>query len=60
MAELEPSNAMARIDAAIARIEAAIETRANAADTLQKRHGALKARMVEAVAALDDMLARGA
>ncbi len=59
MAETEPSPAMARIDAAMARIEAATELHAHAADTLQKRHGALKARMVEAVAALDDMLARG-
>lgn len=60
MAETEPSTAMTRIDSAIARIEIAIESRAHAVDTLQKRHGALKARMVEAVAALDDMLARGA
>ncbi len=60
MAEPQPSAAMARIDTAITRIEAAIESQAHTADTLRKRHGALKARMVEAVAALDDMLARGA
>lgn len=59
MAEPDPAAAMARIDAAISRIEAAARARARAADTLHKRHGALKARIVEAVAALDETLARG-
>ena len=48
-----------RIDAAFARIEAAIATRAKEARTLAHRHDALKARMAEAVAALDDVIARG-
>ena len=50
---------LARIDAALLRIEAAVAARAEAAEAMQHRHGALKARMVEAVAALDEMLARG-
>ena len=49
-----------RIDAAVARIEAAIAARATAGDALARRHEALKARMAEAVAALDDVIARGA
>ena len=59
MADPDPSSAMARIDAAIVRIEASIDLRARAAEKMQQRHGALKARMVEAAAALDDVLARG-
>ncbi|MDQ2893302.1 MAG: hypothetical protein M3R64_09490 [Pseudomonadota bacterium] len=47
-----------RIDDAIARIEAAIDTRATAAERLSHRHAALKARMAEAVAALDEVIAR--
>ena len=50
--------AVGRIDAAIARIEASIAGRAEAADALGRRHAALKARMAEAVAALDDVIAR--
>lgn len=49
-----------RIDAAVARIETAIAARAAAGDALARRHDALKARMAEAVAALDDVIARGA
>lgn len=49
-----------RIDAALARIEAAVDARARAADALARRHAALKARMAEAVTALDDVIARGA
>ena len=48
-----------RIDAALARIEAAIAARAADGDALARRHAALKARMAEAVAALDDVVARG-
>jgi prefoldin subunit 5 len=51
-------SAVARIDAAIARITSAIDTRAQAADALAQRHAALKARMAEAVEALDDVIAR--
>ena len=49
-----------RIDAAIARIEAAIAKRTKDAESLAQRHDALKARMAEAVAALDDVIAREA
>ena len=48
-----------RIDAAIARIEAAIARRAESGDALARRHAALKARMAEAVSALDEVIARG-
>lgn len=49
-----------RIDAAIARIEAASARRARATDADAARHAALRARMTEAIAALDDVIARGA
>ena len=52
------TSAVDRIDAAIARIEAQIAARADAADALARRHAALKARMAEAVSALDDVIAR--
>lgn len=52
-------SAVDRIDAAIARIENAIAARAAAGDALARRHAALKARMAEAVSALDDVIARG-
>ncbi|WP_267381024.1 hypothetical protein [Sphingomonas sp. GC_Shp_6] len=55
----DPHSAAARVDAAIARIEGAIAARAASADALARRHDALKARMAEAVAALDDVIARG-
>ena len=48
-----------RIDAAIARIEAAVAARATSAEALSRRHAALKARMVEAVKSLDEVLMRG-
>jgi hypothetical protein len=51
-------SAVDRIDVAIARIEAQIAARSEAADALANRHAALKARMAEAVAALDDVIAR--
>ncbi|MDE0879465.1 MAG: hypothetical protein OSB00_12510 [Sphingomonas bacterium] len=47
-----------RIDSAIARIEAAIDARAHDAEKLSRRHAALKARMAEAVSALDEVIAR--
>jgi hypothetical protein len=46
-----------RIDHAIARIERAIRTAKE--DALARRHAALKARMAEAVSALDDVISRG-
>lgn len=55
----ETRPAAARIDAALSRIEGAIDARARSADALAKRHAALKARMAEAVSALDDVIARG-
>ncbi|MDY0958607.1 hypothetical protein SOM26_07910 [Sphingomonas sp. CFBP8993] len=48
-----------RIDHAIARIERAMRTRAAKEDALARRHAALKARMSEAVTALDDVISRG-
>lgn len=53
-----PPSAIDRIDLAIARIETQIAQRTQAADALAQRHAALKARMAEAVAALDDVIAR--
>lgn len=47
-----------RIERAIARIEAAIDARARDAEQLARRHAALKARMAEAVSALDEVIAR--
>ncbi|MEG8015753.1 hypothetical protein [Sphingomonas sp. 22R3R2A-7] len=40
------------------RIEAAINARAESGAALARRHAALKARMAEAVAALDDVITR--
>ena len=48
-----------RIDAALARIEKAIAARTAGAEALARRHAALKARMAEAVSALDDVISRG-
>lgn len=48
-----------RIEAALARIEAAARARAEDSAALAARHAALRARMTEAVSALDDVLARG-
>ena len=54
-----PPFAADRIDTAIARIESAIAARAASADALTRRHSALKARMADAVKALDEVIARG-
>jgi hypothetical protein len=54
----EPSTAADRIEAAINRIEAAVAARAADARDLSIRHEALRARMAEAVSALDDVIAR--
>lgn len=53
------STAATRIDAAIGRIEAAVRMRAESNDALARRHAELKARMAEAVSALDDVITRG-
>ena len=54
-----PPTALDRIEAAIGRIEAANAARLGSSATIARRHAALKARMAEAVAALDDVIARG-
>ena len=54
-----PETPIDRIDAAIARIAAAAARRAQASDALTNRHAALRTRMTEAVAALDEVIARG-
>ena len=54
----DQNEAVGRIEAAIARIEAEVRSRARGNDMLAKRHAALRARMAEAVAALDDVIAR--
>ena len=59
MAEDTPPPALERIDRAIARIEAALATRTRASEDVQRRHATLRSRMEEAVAALDDVIARG-
>lgn len=56
MAE-ENLSAAARIDRALTRIDTAVAARASAHDTLARRHAALRARMGEAIAALDKLLA---
>jgi len=52
-------SAVERIDRAIARIRAAIDARADHAEALVRRHAVLRSRMTDAVAALDDVIARG-
>jgi hypothetical protein len=59
MADGTPPPALDRIDRALARIDAALAARARASEEMVRRHAALRARMEEAVAALDDVMARG-
>jgi len=59
MADETPSPALDRIDRAIARIEATFAQRTRAAESAVQRHAVLRARMADAVRALDDILARG-
>lgn len=47
-----------RIDRALARIERAVEQNKQSGDALARRHAALKARMAEALTALDEVIAR--
>ena len=49
---------ISRIEAAVARIERATATRAYSTDSLARRHAALRQRMEEAVAVLDELIAR--
>ena len=50
---------LARINTALDRIDAAVRAHTAAAAAGAKRHEALRARVAEAVAALDDVIARG-
>lgn len=59
MADETPPPALDRIDRAIARIEAAVAERDRAAETSARRHALLRARIEQAVATLDDVIARG-
>ena len=59
MADETPPPALDRIDRAIARIEAAVAERDRAAKTAARRHALLRARIEQAVATLDDVIARG-
>lgn len=47
-----------RIDRALARIERALRANRDANQALARRHSALKARMAEAIVALDEVIAR--
>lgn len=59
MADETPPPALDRIDRAIARIEAAVAERDRAAEAAVQRHALLRARIEQAVATLDDVIARG-
>lgn len=56
MAE-ENLSAAERIDRALTRIDTAVAARTNAHQALARRHAALRARMGEAIEALDKLLA---
>ena len=47
-----------RVDRALARIERAVAASRQANQALAKRHATLKARMAEALKALDEVIAR--
>ncbi|WP_186729102.1 hypothetical protein [Sphingomonas panacisoli] len=55
MADVSPTD---RIDAALARIERAVQTRERSTTDLKQRHDALRARVGEAIAALDSLGAK--
>ena len=59
MADGTPPPALDRIDRALARIDAALAARTRASKDMIRRHAALRARMEEAVAALDDLIGKG-
>lgn len=59
MADETPPPALDRIDRAIARIEAAVAARDRATEAAVRRHAILRARIEQAVATLDDVIARG-
>ncbi len=58
MPDASPPPAGGRIETALARIEAALAARTAAAEALARRHATLRARMGEAVAAIDALIAR--
>jgi len=55
MADASPTD---RIDAALSRIERAVRARDHSNSDLQQRHDALRARVGEAIAALDALGAK--
>ncbi|MBR0551447.1 hypothetical protein [Stakelama marina] len=58
MADDSSDATMDRIEKALARIEKAAAARAFAADSIARRHAKLRARMEEAVQALDELIER--
>ncbi|MEP9401134.1 hypothetical protein [Sphingomonas sp. VNH70] len=58
MSEGPQAAAIERIERALARIERAGQVRAFATHALGRRHGVLKARMEEAIHALDALIAQ--
>ncbi|MET3760594.1 hypothetical protein [Sphingomonas sp. UYEF23] len=58
MADTSTASTLDRIDRALERIEAAAAARTASTAALQKRHEKLRARMAEAVSALDTVIAR--
>ncbi len=58
MTDQPPTAAIERIERALARIERAGQVRAFATDALDRRHALLKARMQDAIVALDAVIAR--
>ena len=58
MDDTQHAPALARIEAALARIERATADRDRSVELLRDRHAALRARMADAVAALDAAIAR--
>jgi hypothetical protein len=57
MADGDP-NEIDRIERALARIERAVTANRQANEALARRHATLKARMAEALTALDEVIAR--
>lgn len=51
--------ALARLETAIDRLDRALDSHRAAAAALSQRHARLKAHMTDAVAALDQVIARG-
>ncbi|MGN6270256.1 MAG: hypothetical protein ACTHM0_10240 [Sphingomonas sp.] len=47
-----------RVERALARIERAVTANRHASEALARRHATLKARMAEALTALDEVIAR--